>query len=32
VKALLPSVLSQVAHGTLAPGAAARELLDTCRK
>ena len=32
VKALLPSVLSRVAHGTLAPGAAARELLEACRK
>jgi len=32
VKAMLPSVLSRVAHGTLAPGAAARELLDACRK
>jgi len=32
VKSLLPSVLSRVAHGTLAPGAAARELLEASRK
>jgi len=32
VQAMLPGVLSRVAHGTLAPGAAARELLDASRK
>jgi LAO/AO transport system kinase len=31
VRALLPGVLSRVAHGTLSPGAAARELLGACR-
>jgi len=31
VRAMLPGVLSRVAHGTLAPGAAARELLEACR-
>jgi LAO/AO transport system kinase len=32
VRAMLPTVLSKVAHGTLAPGAAARELLEASRK
>lgn len=32
VRAALPSVLSNVAHGTLAPGVAARELLEASRK
>jgi len=32
VRELLPDVVAKVTRGELAPGAAARELLDTCRK
>jgi LAO/AO transport system kinase len=32
VRELLPEVIARVSRGELAPGAAARELLDTCRK
>jgi len=32
VRKVLSSVTAKVSRGTLAPGAAARELLDTCRK
>ena len=32
VRELLPEVIARVSRGELAPGAAARELLDSCRK
>ena len=32
VRELLPKVIARVSHGELAPGAAARLLLDACRK